>query len=196
MIDNEDPIMEVLRRAQAAVDDAGVANDLRPRAFTAAISLLVGDGPVAVLRQGLPLSGLPGAAVGEDSVFAKLATALRVDEAALPYIFEEEAGDLRLVIPRHLLPNPGSRAAAMRDVAQMIMAGRQLGGIADWTPYERLRSEIAELGVLDSANFASEIQTLDVRLQGGRRSREARLTRHGLDEAAALVRRVIEGIER
>lgn len=193
MIDINDPV-GVLRRAQELVDEADVADDLRPAAFTAAVELvsrgvsLASQAPEARAVQTTP----PGIASG-DSALAKIAQALGVDEESLAYIYEEDGGDLRLVVRRSLLPNPDSRAAAMRDVAQIVMAGRQLGGLADWTTYERLRAEAEELGVLDRANFATEIQTLDIRVQGGRRSREARLTRHGLDAAIALIRRVIEG---
>jgi hypothetical protein len=192
MMDLNDPV-GILRRAQELVDEAGVADDLRPAAFTAAIEMVSRRLSPATEAPGARAAQSSGLGTAGDSALAKIAQGLGVDEETLAYIYEEDAGDLRLVVRRSLLPNPDSRAAAMRDVAQIVMAGRQLGGIADWTTYEKLRAEAEELGVLDRANFATEIQTLDIRVQGGRRTREARLTRHGLDAAIALIRRIIEG---
>ena len=191
---SDEDVAKVLSQAEHAVTSAGIADDLRPAAFTAAIALFAADAPVP---QGEPRrsddSTRDSEAGKEHSALSKLARKIGVREDALAYIFEEDGGDLRLVVRRAMLP--GSRAAAMRDVAQLLMAGRQASEIADWTRYDRLRTEMEELGVLDRPNFASEIQTLDVRLQGSRQTREARLTRHGLDEASAMIRRMIEGLQ-
>lgn len=190
---SSEAVAETLRQAQEAVDRANVADDLRPAAFAAAFSVLSGGiAPAAERRETHPEPARTRAIGSGDSLLAKVATKFGVDEDALSYLYEEDDGDLRLAIRRNMLPNPSSRAAAMRDVAQLAMAGRQAAEIAEWTPYEQLRAECEELGVLDRANFATEIQTLDIRYRGGRRTREARLNRHGLDEAATLIRRMID----
>jgi hypothetical protein len=189
-----DKITEALKQAQEAVEQAGIAEDLRGAAFSAAFGLLTGSNepPIAHEQQD---SASSKETADDGSMLGRVAAKLGVSADVLSYFYEEGGGDLRLVIRRTMLPNPRSRAAAMRDVAQLVMAGRQLAEVDEWTSYERLRSECEELGVLDKGNFATEIQTLDIRYQGAHRSRSARLTRHGLDRAIALIREMIERME-
>ena len=192
MTESDYGLAEMLKQAEGAVDEAAVAQDLRPAAFTAAFSMLSGTSPHGAerlhgsIRKSAPLTESGG------PILSTIAAKLGLDADDLSYVYEEDDGDLRLAVRRGMLPP--SRAAAMRDSAQLVMVGRQLAGIGEWTTYEQLRNECAELGVLDSGNFATEIQTLDIRQQGDRNSREARLTRHGIDGAAALLRRMIEAI--
>lgn len=190
-----DAVTQRLREAAEAVDAASIPEDLRSAAFTAAFDLLGED-----MESG---SGTPpqpqSPPASEDSeptggLLAKLARKLQLDESNLSYVYEESEGNLNLVLRRNMLPNPASRAAAMRDVSLLCLAGRQAAELDEWTAFDVLRAECEDLNVLDRANFATEVQTLDILVRGPRRTKEAKLTRHGFDRATELIRGILEGM--
>src|SRR5438094_676297 len=116
-----DEVIEALRQAQDAVERAGIADDLREAAFAAAFGQFTGASTPAGASDttGSISAGARSGGVGVDvSGLGRLATAIGVTPDALSYIYEMDGDDLRLVIPRTLLPDSRSRAAAMRHVAQ------------------------------------------------------------------------------
>lgn len=182
-------VVQTIREAIALIESTDVPDDLRPVAFTAAVGMLAGSPPT----ERLSLGGAD-ADSAPTSLLGKVAKRLGLSDELLPYFYEEDQGDLRLVIRRDMLPNPNSRAAAMRDVGLLVLAGRQAAEFEEWTRYETPRAECEELNVLDRANFAAELQTLDVRVRGSGRSKEAKLTRHGFDRASELVQTMAQGM--
>lgn len=187
-----------LKQATEAVEQAGVAEDLRPIAFQRSLDAL-GVGAVPVEATGTPQ--LEANARSDDDengdvprgrMLGKLAARLGVDQEAVDRIFDEEAGVVRLILKRGMLPEPGRKAASMRDVALLVVIGRQAAGIEEYTAYDSIREECRELKVYDGPNFATEVAKLEFRTRGGRNSKEAKANRHHYDDAADLVRRMTQ----
>ncbi len=88
-----------------------------------------------------------------------------------------------------MLPEPGRKAAAMRDIALLLVVGRQAAG-EEQTALAEVRQECEAVGVLDSPNFSSEISKLEFRIRGPRNDRTAKANRNHFEQAADLVRRM------
>ena len=188
MTASQEAVAQMIRQAVELVEGADVPDDLRPAAFTAAFGALAGSAVAKRLTVDTVDADSP-----TSSLVGKVARRLGLSDELVPYFYEEDQGDLRLAIRRDMLPNPNSRAAAMRDVGLLVLAGRQAAELEEWTRYEIPRAECEELNVLDSANFATELQTLEIRVRGAGRAKEAKLSRHGFDRAAELVRTMAQG---
>ena len=188
---DREALREMLREAANLVEAADVPDDLRAAAFTEAVRLLSGQpaGPEGASDQP---QLVPQAS--QTSLLAKVARRLGVDEAILTYFYEEDQGDLRLVVRRQMLPNSNSRAAAMRAVGLLVLAGRQAAELEEWTSYDVIRAECDELNVLDRPNFATELQSLEMRTRPIGRTKEAKLSRHGFDRATQLIQSMAQGL--
>jgi hypothetical protein len=134
----------------------------------------------------------PAAAVGDG--VAQLSERLRVTGHEASEIFEVDDGEVQLIFAPSRLPR--QKAAAMRIVALLTAAARQATGIDEgWTPVEVIRERCREYGVLDSANFASEISHMaDVfGFKGSGRNRQVRVNLRGFELAGDRVRDLITG---
>jgi hypothetical protein len=80
----------------------------------------------------------------------------------------------------------------MKAIALLVAAGRQAAGMEEWTQATAIREVCRNFGVLDVANFATEVASLgDVFLVRGKgQSREFKVTRHGYEEAGRMALRI------
>lgn len=183
-----------LRRAAEAVEAARLPNELRTIGFERALDALgLGEAQMAPAPS-VPATARPVPArdTGEPVVHLLDAIARRFELPAetIGRIYEADDGAVRLAIKRSMLPEPDRRAAAMRDVSLLVVAGRQAAG-EEQTPFVDIREECRALNVLDGANFSSEVAKLDFRVRGARNTRTAKANRHHYEEAAQLIRRML-----
>lgn len=195
-----DDITERLKAAASAVEAADLASDLRPIGFLRALDAL--GLPPTERELGGPATPSPVEGL-EDEVSSKqsgdpdsklltgIARAFRLDTGVANQIYDATNGELRLDIGPAMLPDQ-TKAAAMRDVALLMAAGRQAAGLGDFTPLKVIREECDALGVLDSGNFSTEVGRLGFRVQGAGASREIKANRRHHEAAAGLIRRILE----
>lgn len=186
-------LTERLKLAAEAVEQAGLSEDLRPIGFQRSLDALGVGGAAAASSQPHATrnsgSGDPGGAPREDGeILAKIAERLDLDRELVARVFDEEDGQVRLIVKRSMLPEPNRRAASMRHVALLVVVGRQAAGVEDYTAYDSIREECRELRIYDGPNFASEVGKLEFRTRGGRNTREAKANRHHFDDASDLIR--------
>jgi hypothetical protein len=194
-----DELTKRLKEAAEVVERAGLSEDLRPIGFQRSLDAF-GVGAVNVPSSPSRLAapnGNDGAEGGEPQeeghALSMIAKRLDVDQALIASVFEEEDEQIRLIIKRAMLSEPDRKAASMRQVALLVVAGRQAAGIEEYTAYDSIREECRELKIYDGPNFATEVGKLEFRTRGGRNSKEARANRHHLDDAADLVRQMTQG---
>lgn len=187
-------ITELLKQAADTVREAGLPENLEPLAFERALDALgVSDAPA-----GRPAAGgeQAGAGIGLDpapvgsGLLSRIAARLDVDPSLIARVYDEEDGQVRLIVKRTMLPEVSKKAASMRHVALLVVVGRQAAGLDEYTPYDAIREECRELKVYDGPNFAAEVGKLEFRTKGGRNTKEARANRHHYDEAGDLIRRM------
>jgi hypothetical protein len=175
-------VSDILKRAAAEVESAGLPDDLRATGFAKAVDLLVAaaeDIPSPAARSP---NGAPGDPYGE------VAQALGIDVHAVTEVFEIVDGNAHVIVAPSRLPQ--QKAAAMRDVALLISTVRQTSGIDEsWTATDVIRDECRALGVFDSANFASEISGLGAlfSFKGTGRARLIRVNRRGYEQAGQRI---------
>jgi hypothetical protein len=177
-------IRDVLKEAAEQVEAAGIPEDLRPAAFAKAVDLLAAQAP----RSPNEPTEHHSTTEGSDGV-SGIARRLKVSTEEVSEVFEIVDDDVRLIVAPSVLPK--QRAAATRAIALLIAAARQSAGVDDgWTNQDVLRDHCREFGVLDSANFASEIGGMGdyFGLKGSGRSRKIRVNLRGLEEAGNKVR--------
>jgi hypothetical protein len=89
------------------------------------------------------------------------------------------------------------KGPAMREVALLVTAGRQAAGLdEDRTDTSTIRAVCTDLGVLEKNLFREEMGRLGNFVTSkpkGRFGREFKITRHGNNEAANLVKRMTGG---
>lgn len=194
-------LQERLEQAADVVAQAQLPEDLRPIAFEHALATLGVRAPaVTGDSRPQPEAGAAGAnrvsaLVSSGQLLGKIAAVLGHDREVIARFFEEEDSEVRLIVKRTMLLEPGKKAASIRDVALLVVVGRQAAGTEDHTSYDAIREECRELKVYDAANFAAEVAKLEFRTTGGRNSKQARANRHHYDEAADLIRRMTEATE-
>jgi hypothetical protein len=152
----------------------------------------------AFLAEGYSTSGAeaerPGAeAVNERSAgLAGIAKALKVDEETASYLYDINGRDLDLTISRDDLSS--DRATAMREVALLLVAGRQAAGIdKDRTDSNEVRNQGVDLGVMAKNTFRQEMGALNPQVTSkpqGRFGRALKMTRVGYDDAGKIAQRI------
>lgn len=181
----KDDILKILQTAAALVEEADLPSDLRPNGFTSAVALLISSSDVSSADR----SQEPSTEVATDGPIARIAKGLKIDPAHAKDAFDAPAdGELWLLIPRSKFPK--SKAPAMRQLSLLVAAGRQVGGLEEWTASDVLREQCRQFGVFDRSNFAAELAGMhDLFVMRGKgQQREFRVTRGGVEEA----RRIIE----
>jgi hypothetical protein len=193
MTNDRGDIVRVLREALAAVDEAGVPDELRAPAFAKAVDLVTAGSALGGSPGSLPRAQA-GGQTPNGSRLSQISSKLGVDPELLENVYDAGDSELLLVMPRSKLP--GQKGAAMRTLALICAAGRQAGGYdAEWTTSERIREVCRHFGVLDSANFAARLSEADdvFVVRGGPKDREFKVTRHGFEEAGKIAGRLIPG---
>jgi hypothetical protein len=193
-------IVELLGRAAAAVEDAGLASDFRTAGFLQACKWLT----PATAADSRPNSALEtpqgGDKTNESSggaLLDRLAEAMKLDREKLDYVFAEEDNTLVLSVNRSQLSE--DRVTAQREVALLLAAGRQIVGIdPDRTHTDAIRHQAEELGLVRKNTFRDEMGRLGSAFSSrpiGRFGRGLKVMKIGRDEALTLVRRIINEAE-
>ncbi len=183
---------DMFKAMLAAMEEAGVPDDLRAVAFAKGLDLLAAGSH----RPG----GVPPATGEEPSApseggMARIAAKLSVSVDAAREVFDLDGDRLDLIVPPGRLDK--TKARATREIGLLISAARQASSLdTDWTPTSTIRDACTEFGKYDSANFATSLNTLGnlCSFRGKGQQREVRVNRQGLEEAGVLVRR-LSGLE-
>jgi hypothetical protein len=187
---SKDDVTAYLRDALEAIDRAAIPEPLQPVALAKAIELLAGTASSDAVERPAPASPdvsppARGAGTPEDRVGA----ALGISSEAVAYVFAFDGDTVALTIPRERLVE--DRVGAQRQVALLVCAARQLGGLEERTHSDRIRTAGVDLGVVRKNTFREEIGRLGpsfVSQPSGRFGRTLRLTQPGRREAGDLIR--------
>jgi len=187
-------IAEVLRKAQEAVDAAGIEDPtLKQIAFKEAIALAASEAGLEGRSSEEPSGeSKPQRQGGAPSKLSSIAVRLGISEEEADRIFHVEDDDLELTVPVSAL-SPAKKTGT-HEVAILIAAGRQAAGIDDReTDAEHVRSAASHYKKLDPPNFSHAIKDLSgvltVRERG--RKKYLKMTQPGWEEAATLVGRIL-----
>ena len=167
---------DILKKAWAAVQDAGLPDKLHEVGFQEAVRLESPQQPapvVTVPSAAAPKPGsagnngsasdpskeAPGTAVSEKLMYDRVVAQTNVDRDKLERIvFLDEEGP-RLALPGIKLGrNTADRA---RAVAQVLTIVRGFGLEEDATSLDVIRNECTRLKVYDSANFSTQVTRMD-----------------------------------
>lgn len=191
MADAPEQLVSVLRDAVAAVEAAGVPEDLRPAAFSKVFEHIVGGAPSAPPSRGAP-GGAEAGDIDRGDAVGRIATKLSLDAEVVSRVFDVDDEGVHLTVPRSALDD--SKRTAMREVARLISAARQASGLdEEYTPLATIREACDDRGVLNSPNFAAAMQALDgdgMRFRGPSGSREVKVNAAGYEKAADIVQRI------
>ena len=183
-------ISEILIQAQKAVDEAKVSDDLRTVAFGKAVEMLSGQSAGVPPARTLPLlktAKVP--AVGEDEPrVAKIARKLAVPAETIAEVYSEDAeGGVELVVGVGKLDN--KTAAATKQLALLIIGGRQLAENEEWTKTKVVRHVCIHYGRFDRPNFAKTLKQMDeaFSFRGKGQQLELRLHQRGIEKLKQLI---------
>jgi hypothetical protein len=189
---DDEQLVDLLKRALAAVENSGAPDDLREAAFTATIRMLSGgtaEVPQPELRTDGGTSGSTGATrrATTSELLDKIAQGLEIDGTKVAKVFADKDGQPELIVKTSMLPATKSGAAS--EIALLVMAARQAAGIDDYTEAEAIRAACKRYGKFDSANFGSSMKSLDnfILTSGKGVSTKRKLTNPGLEAAVEMI---------
>lgn len=177
-------IVDALRGATIAVEEAGVPTDLRGAAFERAFGAILGladPGPPPVQQPVEPISEAEGPTLS--AVAARLK--MGVEDIADAYHVDGDAIGLGIAPSRF----DSRKAVGTKQIALLVAAGRQAAGLEEWTRVAVLREAVRDYGRFDASNFATTVKDMgDVfNLRGRGQQVEVRVTRPGFERAAKLL---------
>jgi hypothetical protein len=191
---DEKQVTDLLARAAAVVDAADLPDDLRVPGYKAAVELLV-DGAATV---GSGAAGGPstvpsagGSPAPASSLLDRIAAGMGIDPGDIRNLYAEADGVPVLIVKSSKLP--GTKAAGAHDVALLVMAARQLGGVDDYTEAGVLRDAAKRYSKFDQGNFGKHMAALDnlILTSGTRSTTKRKLTQPGIEAAAELAKRYL-----
>lgn len=178
-------VIETLKQAWAAVEQASLPKEIQVVAFREAVRLLAPAPPVIAAPVGTGRVGMPGrtgggtgGAVGgtgtaggggapgnggditlpESELLANVASQTGVKPERLAELVHVDNGVLKISIPGIKLGN--NNADKTRTIAQIFTVVRGFGSDEDGTSVELVRNEAQRLKCYDSANFSSQLSKL------------------------------------
>lgn len=186
-------LREAMKQAAAAVEEAGLPEDLRQIAFKTALDSLLGVGQ-ATSGAATPPPVATSAVMSDDRlgmVASKLG--MSVEDVAEVIHCDESAADIVVGYSRLA----SGKAAGVRQIALLICAARQASGLDPdgWTATSAIRDVAKEFNKFDEANFAGTLKEMDkeFNFQGSGAGRKLRLTRKGWEDVKALVAELTGG---
>jgi hypothetical protein len=184
---DEKRITEILAKAAAIVDAADLPDDLRVPGYTAAVGLLAGAHPADGAGQ-TPVRPASGGPAPPSGLLDRIAAGLAIDSKEIRNLYDEADGAPVLIVKSSKLPS--SKAAGAHDIALLVMAARQLGGVDDYTEAGVLRDAAKRYGKFDQANFGKHMTALDnlILTNGKGSSAKRKLTQPGIEAAAELAK--------
>jgi len=173
---------QLLADVLAVIEEMQVPEDLRSAAFQ---QLWAGLSPptVASRQPEAEQAGAPGPLL-------TLAKRLDIEPSPLTDLYAvTEDGMLAVQVPTTSLPD--QKAAATKELALLVCAGRQAAG-EEATAAATIREVCNQYGKLDAANFAATLREADrlLIISGATRQRTYRLRNPGWEEVKQLVRRL------
>lgn len=186
---------DILAEAYNAVKKAKIPKELEEAAFVRAIDLLTG-GPVESKPQKPDAisSEPPDDFVDPDDNISSIAQRLGVERESAERIFHVDNGELKLVLNSNKLSNP--KKSATQEIALLVVAGRQAGGLdEETTDADEIRKVAEHYRKYDRPNFSRAIKDLDevfiIRENG--RTKMLKMTQPGWEKTRTLVERIIGG---
>jgi len=186
---DENRIIDILAKAAAIVDAADLPDDLRAPGYTAAVGLLASAHPADAAAAGqTPIQLASGRSAPPSGLLDRIAAGLAIDSREIRNLYDEADGAPVLIVKSSGLPS--SKAAGSHDVALLVMAARQLGGVDDYTDAGVLRDAAKHYGKFDQANFGKHMTALDnlILTTGKGSSTKRKLTQPGIEAAAELAK--------
>lgn len=208
-------VSETLKRAWAAVEDAGLPVTVREVAFREAVRLLA---PVPVVQTNAPTApqarasgptrkpsptnrrGAPNDRVGdaasngdgskitesEDAIFGRVETQSGVSHEKLEELAHVDEGTLRVSLPGIKLGK--NNAERTRAIAQILTILRGFGLDEQDTSLELIRAEAQRLRCYDQNNFSSHLTALKgYQITGSGQNRRIRAKSVGINGFSAFV---------
>lgn len=131
-------------------------------------------------------TALPSGVAG--SPLSRLAARMKLPAEVIELVYDMQNGDLGVVLSARRLAE--DKANATRQLAQIVVAGRQAAELEEWTPVGIVRQVVTDYGRFDSSNFAACIAKLDnvFVFRGKGTNRELKVTRPGMEIVAELVK--------
>jgi hypothetical protein len=195
MTTSDKNLEEVLRAAVAAVDAAEVPDDLRPAAFGKAVDLLSSkmDEPAPSVEVTTPANALDQTASEGDPI-GSIASTLGIDRQLVDdTYYVDDDGGIRLSVGSTKLA--AVEQEAQKEIALLLAAGRQGGGLEEWTKTKHIRESASDYSKMNH-HFAENMSEMDdeFSFKGKGATRELKLKIVGRERAAALIRR-LQGVE-
>ena len=190
---NEQQVMDVLKKAVALVNEAEVEEDLRPVAFAKAVDLLSATSAEPVLTKDRVRETEQTGESGD--LLDSIASRLKIRRQVVEEVYSIKDGNLEVLVPGGGLAK--TKVGGTREIALLVVAGRQAAGLDDWTDQEEVKTVAEFYGRFDGPNFARAIQERSglIRIGGTPRKRELQLRAAGWEEAKKLVMRLGGGDE-
>jgi hypothetical protein len=187
---------DLIARALAVMKAANTPDALLEVAFTSALALLTGS-PV----QGVPAGTVGGGAAGQQAqqpppnsnghtgsaMLDKIAVGLGLTAGQIVHLFADKDGEPELKVKSSKLPT--QKANGTRHIALLVMAGRQLGGLEEYTDTDVVREASKHYSRFDSKNFSKHMKALDHCTITANKA--TKLTNPGVEEAAELAKKYV-----
>jgi hypothetical protein len=190
---DDQQVTDLISRALAAVKSAKTPPVLQEVAFTSALGLLIGS-PAQLPHAGnvgaegkRPHSPAKSNEETGSAMLDKIAIGLGLSAAHVVRLFADKDGVPELKVKSSKLPPQKAKGA--RDIALLVMAARQLGGIDEYTEMDVLRDASKHYGRLDPTNFAKHMKVLDHCTITTNRAKK--LTNPGIEEASELAQKYV-----
>lgn len=193
-------IVEVLKKAWSAVEDANLPEHVQQTGFREAVRLLApGNSAVASTPRPTVTRRVTGdasgghdsnsderAPVSEYEIYDRVVEHTGVDRDQLEQILHLDDDGVRVSLPGLRLGR--NNAERTRAVAQILTIARGFGLEENETSLEIVRSECVRLKVYDSANFSSHVAKLNgYVVSGSGQNRRLRAKSPGIQAFPALV---------
>ena len=182
-----DEIRPILEQAASAVEEAELPQEFRVAAFRKAVDIIVGAHASQSTVRASP-DGFLGDSPSPDDPLAQLASKLQIDPELVGetfYVGNEGLPQLGIT-PGRLA---SGKAGATKQIALLLAAARQGGGIEDTTASIAIRAAVRGFNRLDGNNFASTLREMsdEFVFEGTGRDLKVRVSRAGYIRAASLV---------
>lgn len=184
--------LELANQTWEVLQSSDIPEAKQEMAFDAIFSFLAQGG--AAPGPSVPAAEHYGRPAAEERAagLAGVAKALKIDEETASYLYDIDGRDLDVTIARDDLSS--DRATAMREVALLVVAGRQASGIdEDRTDSRQVRNQGVHLGVMAKNTFRQEMGALNPQITSkpqGQYGRSLKMTRIGYDAAASIAQRI------
>ncbi len=187
-------VVEKLRAAVAAVEEAKVPKDLRVAAFTAVLAGLpvYPAQPESKKSNGLSSGGAGKETIDTSQGLGLIADKLEIGQAQAGTVYDVDPDGVHVTVKRSSFNQ--TKKLAQQEVTYLVVAGRQAAGLEEWTATKVAIEATHDRGVHDT-NVSKAISALDgdgMRFRGAGVKREIKMNAVGFAKAAEIVKRLAE----